>query len=85
MKRIKYIFLLTFMFLFCTLNVNADYYKKYNVGDVVSFSPDGTYPWDWVVIEDQGENSATVTLFSNSRVLGESEWNTQKDTTLPPI
>lgn len=84
MKRIKYIFLLTFMFLFCTLNVNADYYKKYNVGDVVSFSPDGTYPWDWVVIEDQGENSATVTLFSNSRVLGESEWNTQKDTTLPP-
>lgn len=84
MKRIKYIFLLTFMFLFCTLNVNADYYKKYNVGDAVSFSPDGTYPWDWVVIEDQGENSATVTLFSNSRVLGESEWNTQKDTTLPP-
>lgn len=84
MKRIKYIFLLTFMFLFCTLNVNADYYKKYNVGDVVSFAPAGNYSFNWVVIEDKGENSDVVTLFLNNYNWGISSWNTQGNNTFPP-
>lgn len=84
MKRIKYIFLLIFMFLFCTLNVNADYYKKYNIGDVVSFSPTNSLKYNWTVIEDKGKNSDTVTLLMNSYFGGMSSWNTQGNNTFPP-
>lgn len=79
------------MFIF-PLVVDAGVYKVYNNGDEISYSPEGVNTYKWIVINDGGKNSDTVTLFMNENIFGsdgelyapQASWNTSGNTQNPP-
>ncbi len=68
------IFVLSLMFIGINV-VNADYYKEYSKGTALTFSPDGTNNYKWIILEDSKKNNDKLTLLFNQGGFSMSEWN----------